>query len=89
MASTVRMGTIAPSGTRMWATTPDAVDSSSVAILAVSSSTRGSPSWTGSPSCFSHLTMVASCISMPHWGKTISWAIGVSFLLPLPPVYLR
>ena len=61
---------------------PEAMDSSSVAILAVSSSTRGSPSCTGSPSCFSHLTTVASCISMPHWGKTISWAICFSFTDP-------
>ena len=81
MASKPRTGTRVPSATMMWTRIPEAVDSSSVWILAVSTSTIGSPSSTISPSCFSHLTMVPSCISIPHWGSTIS--VAMTFLLGL------
>ena len=73
--STPRMGTIWPSWAMMRLRMPEAVDSSSVCSLAVSTSTMGSPSATVSPSCFSQRTMVPSCISMPHCGRTISHAI--------------
>ena len=76
--SNPRIGTISPSCAAMRCKTPDTVDSSSVCILAVSISTKGSPSWTLSPTCLSQRMMTPSCISIPHWGRTTSEAITLA-----------
>src|SRR5919198_1167435 len=64
-----------PSLTAIFSRTPDASASTSCVTLSVSSSYSGSPFSTGSPSDFSHLTIVPDSIPCPSRGSLISVAI--------------
>ena len=70
-----------PSAAMMCDTTPEAGDSSSELILAVSTSTSGCPSSISSPSLTSHLVSVPSSMFMPHWGSSTL----VAMIVPCSP----
>src|SRR5712691_2393375 len=65
-----------PSDTAIFSRTPDASASTSCVTLSVSSSYRGSPFSTCSPSDFSHLTIVPDSIPCPSRGSLTSVAIS-------------
>src|SRR5207249_11531499 len=65
-----------PSATAIFRRTPDASASTSWVTLSVSSSYRGSPFSTSSPSDLSHLTIVPDSIPWPRRGSLISVAIA-------------
>ena len=71
----VLTGTISPSGTRIFFTTPETVDSTSIVALSVSTSMRFSPRSTRSPSFLCQATMRPSSITSPNMGILNSVAI--------------
>jgi hypothetical protein len=70
------MPTVSPSRTAMRSRRPAAGAGTSTVTFSVSSSTKGSSSWTASPSFFSHWPTVASVIDSPSVGTLISVAIA-------------
>ena len=71
---------VPPSATAIFSSVPEAEASMVFVSLSVSTSKRGSPSLTASPSFFSHLLTVPSVMVRPSLGITITLAIE------LPPV---
>jgi hypothetical protein len=76
-ASTVPTSTVAPSSTRIWATTPSAGLGTSVSTLSVEISRSGSSRPMASPACLSHFVIVPSDTETPIWGITTSVCVPV------------
>src|SRR5439155_1499156 len=74
-------GTSSPSAAVTLARTPSAGASSSTVALSVSTSTTGSPFFTGCPSRLSHCTILPVSCAIPSTGKIIS--VAMIALLPL------
>ncbi|SCJ58776.1 Uncharacterised protein [uncultured Blautia sp.] len=70
------MGTVSPSGCRIFSTVPVAVESMVMVSLSVSISKRGAPSVVCSPSFASHLVMVPSSIKRPCLGMIMTEAMS-------------
>ena len=68
-------GATPPSGRVIFKSVPEAAASIVFVSLSVSTSKRGSPSLTASPSCLSHLLSVPSVMVRPSLGITITLAI--------------
>src|SRR4051812_46316494 len=66
------IGTVCPSLTSTFSTTPDSYASSSIVALSVSISRRISPFLTSSPGCLSHLAIVPSVIVSDSRGVVTS-----------------
>src|SRR5690349_1790200 len=73
----VPMGTVVPSGTSTWASTPDSYASSSMTALSVSISARTSPLPTGSPSCLTHRLRMPSSMVSDRRGMITSGMAGL------------
>src|SRR5437762_2401690 len=71
-ATTVWIGTVFPSGTRISANTPADGAGISASTLSVEISKIGSSRFTGSPTLFSHFERVPSAMDSPIWGMTMS-----------------
>src|SRR3990170_707280 len=67
-ANSVPTDTVAPSGTRILVSVPEATDGTSVSTLSVEISNSGSSSSTVSPPAFSHFRIVPSTTVSPSWG---------------------
>src|SRR5207247_8709485 len=76
-ASSSPTGTIAPSFTKIFRRTPEAIASTSIFTLSVSISTSASPSATESPCFFSHLRTLPSVIVSLPLGLRTSAALQV------------
>ena len=74
-ATPARQGRVSPSLASIFKSVPDAVASIVFVSLSVSTSKRGSPSLTASPSAFSQRLTRPSVIVRPSFGITTSFAI--------------
>src|SRR6266487_877764 len=81
LAMTCPTGTSSPSAAVTLARTPSDGASSSTVALSVSTSTTGSPFFTGCPSRLSHCTILPVSCAIPSTGKIIS--VAMIALLPL------
>jgi hypothetical protein len=81
--TTVLIGTVCPSATRISVRVPATGAGISASTLSVEISKMGSSRLTLSPTFFSHLVIVPSAIDSPIWGMMISVAI------PPPPREIR
>src|SRR3984957_18436662 len=92
IATTVCMGTVCPSFTLIFFTTPAEGDGISASTLSVEISNSGSSRSILSPAFFSHLVMVPSKILSPIWGMMTSTAMvfssGIEFW-PAPAANLE
>ncbi len=77
-ATTVSIGTVLPTGTRILRKKPRAVASTSRVALSDSKTKRRSPRSTGSPSFLTHSMMVPSSIVCPILGRITSVTIAYS-----------
>src|SRR5579883_2954414 len=77
------MFTVSPSCLAMDSRTPAVLAATSILTFSVSNSTSGSPTATGSPTCFSQRPTVASTIDSPSAGTVIS----LDILTPLASLY--
>ena len=84
-ASFVPTSTVAPSWTRISASTPDAGDGTSVSTLSVEISSRLSSASMCSPTCLSHFVIVPSETETPIWGITTSVAPTTAISRTLAP----
>ena len=77
-AMATSLATVSPSATRILVSVPSNGDGTSALTLSVTTSTRGSPMRTWSPTALSHFPMVPSSTPSPSWGM-VTW--GMSRLL--------
>ena len=77
MATLSSTGTVVPSSTKKWRTTPSVLASMVLVSLSVSTSKNGSPDLISSPTFFSHLLTVPSVMVRPSLGITTTLAITI------------
>ena len=83
-----KLAEAAPAAASTSATTPASVAPTSRVTLSVSSSTKGSSTLTGSPTCFNQRATVASVTDSPRVGTRMSAVIAFASIMPyrsLPP----
>ena len=74
-AMTASLGMVSPSETRIFVSVPSKGEGTSALTLSVTTSTRGSPMRTWSPTALSHLPMVPCSTPSPSCGM-VTWGMG-------------